>query len=246
MRLLPKELKPKFDYDLIRLGTNFDGGYVVERSSVLNSQYLYSFGISTNWDFEMDFINLNQIELLALDGSIDLEFWNKLIKEKIKKLSLSKALKIIFQKRKFYKFFSEKNFISKYIGGNDQKSISFNELVSNNKKNKIYFKIDIEGGEYEILNDILDFQSNIIGLAIEFHNCNKNLNNLINFIENFELDLVHIHANNYEVPKKNEIPSVLELTFARDPKVKGEFKGLPHPLDMPNKSKSAEINLEFT
>ena len=246
MRLLPKELKPKFEYDLIRLGTRFDGGYVVEKSSVLNSEYLYSFGISTNWDFEKDFIKLNKIELLAFDGSVDSKFWNKLIKDKIKKLSISKIIKIIIQKRKFYKFFNQKNFISKYVGGSNQKSISFNEIVLNNNKNKIYFKIDIEGGEYEILEDILNFQSNIIGLAIEFHNCNKNLNKLIKFIKNFELDLVHIHANNYEMPKINEIPNVLELTFARSPKIKGEFKRLPHKLDMPNKSKASEIYLNFT
>ena len=29
--MLPKEFKPKYEYDLIRLGGNFDGGYLVER-----------------------------------------------------------------------------------------------------------------------------------------------------------------------------------------------------------------------
>jgi len=38
---------------------------------------------------------------------------------------------------------------------------------------------------------------------------------------------------------------VLEITFARNPNIKGEFLGLPNALDMPSKSKENEIILNF-
>ena len=245
MNALPNILKPKYSYDLIRLGTDFDGGYLIERSSLINSNFLLSFGISTNWDFERDFININKVGYLAFDGSVNEKFWNNLITNKLKRLSFSKALKFIIKKNQFYKFFNKKNFISKYIGKTMNNSITLNKILLKIDKNKIFLKIDIEGSEYEILQEILDNQSKILGLAIEFHQCNLNMKNIINFIEKFNLDLVHIHANNYDKFYDNRIPDILEITFAKDPKSMGEYLDLPHKLDMPNKSKSEEIILKF-
>ena len=36
--MLPLKFKPKFEYDLIRLGGNNDGGYIVEKNSIINIQ----------------------------------------------------------------------------------------------------------------------------------------------------------------------------------------------------------------
>ena len=41
-----KILKPKYNYDLIRLGKDFDGGYLVSKDSVRGADYLISFGIN--------------------------------------------------------------------------------------------------------------------------------------------------------------------------------------------------------
>ena len=245
MNLLPSIFKPKFEYDIIRLGTNYDGGYLVSRASIFKSDCLYSFGISTNWDFEKDFINLHNIKLFAYDGSISPKSWDELIIKKLKRGSFSKALKLIYQKNKFFKFFNKNNFFSINIGNINPDSISLKKILSNNKKDKLFFKIDIEGSEYEILEEIIYFQEQIVGLCIEFHSCNKNLPKIIKFIENFNLEIVHLHANNYKLPLPDEIPDVLELTFARNPNIQGEFKQLPNKLDMPNKSKEKEIILNF-
>ena len=245
MKILPNIFRPKFDFDIIRLGTDFDGGYLVEKSSVINSKFLFSFGISTNWDFEKDFIKINNNKFLAYDGSVSHQFWNDLIHKKIKKLSFNKALKLFIQKKKFYEFFNDKNFISKYIGKSIDNSITFTEVIHKSSLNDLFFKIDIEGYEYEILDEILFFQNRIIGLCIEFHRCNFNINKIISFIQSFSLELIHIHANNYIDPKDNQYPDIIELTFAKNPTPIGEFKGLPHKLDMPNKSKSKAITLSF-
>ena len=43
--MLPKIFKPKYAYNLIRLGRDNDGGYLVEKESVLKSNSLISLGI---------------------------------------------------------------------------------------------------------------------------------------------------------------------------------------------------------
>ena len=44
--MFPKEFKPIYQYDLVRLGQDNDGGYLVEKNSLLNSKGLISFGLN--------------------------------------------------------------------------------------------------------------------------------------------------------------------------------------------------------
>ena len=59
--MIPKELKPNSLYDLIRVGKDNDGGYLVCRNSVNNSDILISFGISDDFSFEEQFQKLKNI-----------------------------------------------------------------------------------------------------------------------------------------------------------------------------------------
>ena len=52
-------LKPKHTYDLIRLGQDNDGGYIVEKQSTKKSKNLVSFGLADDWSFEKDFKKFN-------------------------------------------------------------------------------------------------------------------------------------------------------------------------------------------
>ena len=56
--MIPKRLIPKYRYDLIRLGKDNDGGYLVDKNSIYRSDFLLSFGISNDCSFEDDFITL--------------------------------------------------------------------------------------------------------------------------------------------------------------------------------------------
>ena len=53
---LPRFLKPLHSVDLIRLGRCNDGGYLVERQSVINSQFLLTGGLGKDFSFEKDLI----------------------------------------------------------------------------------------------------------------------------------------------------------------------------------------------
>ena len=246
---LPKIFKPDFDYSLSRIGSKHDGGYLIEHSSLENTEFLISFGISTNWDFEKDFIRYKNINFLAFDGSIDEKFWKKNEKaayEKLKRLSFIRYIKFKIIKKTFHQFFNENNLITKYISKTLENSITFLDVLNLCKsKNNLFFKIDIEGSEYEILNDLIRYQEKIIGLAIEFHECNKNYEKIISFIKKFNLKLVHIHANNYDDNTEYKIPNTLEISFSKDPIPIKKFTGLPHKLDSPNRARNKEIKLNF-
>ena len=246
---LPNKLKPKFLYDLSRIGSNHDGGYLIEKSSHAKSKFLFSFGVSTNWEFEKDFIRNKRINFLAFDGSVTDIFWKNqksIALNRLKKLSISKFFEYIYLKYSFNNFFNNENFIPKFISKTMNNSITLNEanLLSEVKDN-LFFKIDIEGSEYEIIDDLIKFQKSIIGLAIEFHFCDQNINKILNFVDRFGLEIVHVHANNYEDNRNKKFPGTLEISFAKNPKILDDFKTLPHKLDSPNRKKNAEIKLEF-
>ena len=65
------------------------------------------------------------------------------------------------------------------------------------------------------------------------------------FIENFSLQLVHIHANNFAPIRLDDgLPLVLELTFSKYSKVLNETY-LPHKFDMSNNKNRPEINIKI-
>tara|TARA_B100001059_G_scaffold189370_1_gene192034 strand:- start:1807 stop:2553 length:747 start_codon:yes stop_codon:yes gene_type:complete len=246
--MLSRIFKPNYLYDLLRIGSKNDGGYLVERQSLEKTEFLLSFGISTNWDFEEDFIKFKNIGFIAFDGSIDKNFWinqKKIAIKKSLKLSFKKLIDYYFLQKRFKSFFNTNNLKVNYISNTLNNSMTLDQVFQLTKSNHNFLKIDIEGSEYKILNDILRYQKRITGIAIEFHNCRLNLNKISNFIKCFSLELVNIHANNYDLDYKKNIPNTLEITFARNPVGIAEFKNLPHNLDNPNRLKSPEINLEF-
>ena len=55
--MLPTKFKPKGTFNLIRLGKDNDGGYLVEKNSINGSKSLIAMGIGKDWSFEKDFLD---------------------------------------------------------------------------------------------------------------------------------------------------------------------------------------------
>jgi hypothetical protein len=151
----------------------------------------------------------------------------------------------------FKKFFNKNNnlfFLEKVGKGGYKgyKSVSIYEILnkneiinlfSENKNKNIYpyfFKIDIESAEYRILDELINIKDKISGIVIEFHDVDLHLDRIKNFIKAIELTLVHIHANNMEETNKFNIPTLLELTFEKNPIELPGLVKLPHYLDQKN------------
>jgi len=228
MYKIPNFFRPKVSCDLIRVGSKNDGGYVIPKSSINEVQVLISFGLSDDWKFEQDFQNLSKSKVICYDHSVNKKFWIvRFIKNCIAILMLKNIkdnFKKIFTYFQYLSFFKNSNAIheKKFIAPKDDlvfgirpsDKSDLNEILINNSYEDVFLKIDIEGSEYRILDQIVSHQKKINSLAIEFHDCDLHFDRIKKFIDQFALDLVHIHVNNYSSINHNLNPSVIELTFS--------------------------------
>ena len=63
--VLPIIFKPKHEFDLLRLGGDYDGGYLVERNSIEESQ-LITLGLGYEWRFEKSTKNLINLFIVTI------------------------------------------------------------------------------------------------------------------------------------------------------------------------------------
>ena len=66
----------KYKVNLIRLGNNYDGGYLIPQSIIKKTKLLLSFGLGTDWSFEKNFKNINKnLKINCYDHTINRKFW---------------------------------------------------------------------------------------------------------------------------------------------------------------------------
>ena len=89
----------------------------------------------------------------------------------------------------------------------------------------------------------------MLGMTIEFHDCDLMCNKIKNFIEKLDLDLVHIHVNNFCSIAKNNFPTVLELTFSAKKynhnREVDEFNFPNKEIDQPNNKEQIDKKILF-
>jgi len=263
MYKLPKTFCPRYKTELVRLGRSNDGGYVIPKRSIEKTEVLYSFGIYDDWSFEESFKRRSNPKIICFDNSIGLFFW---IKKFIKEVIFFSIKKNLFYQMKslisffYYKFFFsksnvlhiKKHIISKKIKLSrdiQEKFISLENILQKWGDRNFFLKIDIEGAEYSLLDEIIFNQDKMTGLVMEFHNCEVMKDKIIDFINKINLDLVHIHVNNFCDITTDGFPTVLELTFS--PKIynhkreSGEFNFPLEGIDQPNNKDIEDKSISF-
>ena len=78
----------------------------------------------------------------------------------------------------------------------------------------IFLKVDIEGYEYQILDEIVACSDRLSGLVIEFHLVSKNKEKIEKFLTEIKLELIHIHPNNNRLDDEGD-PKAIELSFSK-------------------------------
>lgn len=148
---IPAALKPICSQDNALFGKNKDGGYLLKLQAVIASTYMVGGGVATSWDFELDIKKLNTfISIDLFDHTISPQmFLIKLVQ--YRDLSLFKAC--IKMLRDFY-WKKKLKIHYKKIKPNSY----FTSLLD--RKNSIV-KIDIEGDEYAMLDEIISHQKNM-------------------------------------------------------------------------------------
>ena len=207
---LPSILRPFKCEQLVRLGQDYDGGYIVNRRDVEKSDMLISMGVKDDWSFEMDFSKINDCELVSLDKE------SQVSRDDV-----------------FYK--GHRQMVYKNIGLEASEDIIPFDHIINLPTNKIFLKMDVEGEEYKFLDLLIQNSYKFSAICMEFHYLNEanNFNELINFIGKIDHKLVHLHPNNCGMALDKNWPHVMELSFTSSDNINYDPSlTLPHSLDM--------------
>ncbi len=251
-------LAPIIVNDLIRLGNRNDGGYIVSSSAIRDSDCLISLGLSYDWTFDEDFLKLNpQITIHAYDYSVSESIFRKnFIKALCGIFIFKSSLKRL--KRKYQVLISYKKFFSSNAKHYEERitghptlpyDVNLKTALDRVSGNNIFLKMDIEGSEYEIVDQIIFAKERIIGMAVEFHETDIRRNQFIKTIKDIQnhYEIVHIHANNYASIADDFLPKTLEISFLRKDRVQGteKRKDLPLDIDAPCKRGIPDYALQF-
>ena len=244
---------------LMRVGPKHDGGYVIHKKTLKYTNHILTLGLNDDWSFEENFLKYKKnIKVTAYDHTINFKFWFlRFLKDLIhflllKKLRLKK-IKDIFKYFSYLIFFSKHKHIKKKIGKFNQ-DLNLDKIFRNDFKDySVLLKIDIEGSEYEIINEVKKFAHKLNTLIVEFHDVqNKNnLKRIKSFINsNKNIKLIHLHGNNFAKKDRKGNPTCIEATFVNDRviKVKKSLTKFSYPLkglDYPNHKRRKDISLHF-
>ena len=245
---LPNFFKIKQAIDLVRIGRDYDGGYLFSQSDIESTDLLIGLGICDDWSFEEEFLSQKKVSLYAYDARVNGKYFFKQLIKSVCRIDNLKVfvhwLKVFV---KYKKFFSQSNVhhIEKFVGLNSESKnyCTFIDILNETNSKNIFLKVDVEGSEYRFLNDIVANEERLSGIVIELHDVDIHLKKIEKFINQFSLNLVHVHANNYApIRADNGLPVVLELTFSKYANVSNNYK-LPHKLDMPSNKKCPDYKL---
>lgn len=223
VKLLIRKMRPKgfTDVNLIRLGPNSDGGYLVP--DFLNGiEALFSPGVDVKSDFEVSCFKNYSMRLFLADASVDMPKINPDIPYHFEKKYLAP-----FNSKDF---FTLDSWVSEHV-----------DLSS---CNDLMLQMDIEGAEYSVLLNMSErLQSRFRIIIVEFHGLQNIWEN--NFRLNFDSllsklllthEIVHVHPNNSADLDSRfgvEIPCMLEFTFFRKDCIMGDPTNviIPHQFD---------------
>jgi len=215
----------KSPYPKLRLGKDYDGGYIIIDLPNVDYTTFLAGGILDDISFEEDFINKYQnAKCFAFDGSI-----SNLPKENDK---------IIF--------------IKKNIGfENNEQNTNLHDII--NENDSIFVKMDIEGGEIPWIKSLSDEQMNKFEqIVMEFHNPFSEYEIDVFDKINQNHYLVHFHCNNCCGVRNHNgvtIPNIFECTYLHKkyfndiPELSREL--IPSNLDMKNVLCNDEIYINY-
>ena len=183
MKFIDKKLnflRPVKTANLSRFGEKSDGGYVVDSTIMKNTNTLITFGLGPNWKFELDYLIANETNKVHIyDHTVNSSPYIRRIIKYIRrfitfKTNLEGLLTPIKHFNSFKKFLNHKrvNFFKESISYPALKVIDTDidkvfSRIGNNEN--VIIKCDIEGSEYDIIDQILKYSKKINMLIFEFH-----------------------------------------------------------------------------
>lgn len=242
--MLPSPWKPITAGGLIRLGSARDGGYVVSRRSVLASRLLIGMGLNDDWQFEKEFRQLNDVDVVCFDHSVTWKFWLRYYVEQTLRLRWARLGRYLEYRR----FFGQRGAQHRQvrIGYDQPGEVSVAGLMKEFSGDNIFLKIDIEGSEYRILDDIAKYSDRFTSVVIEFHDVDLHRHRIDEFVAGMSnFSIVFLHANNFGGTDGQGDPLVIEMCLVRNDLLDTAASGEPRPELPANTSRLPDIELRF-
>lgn len=214
-------IRPLTGMQMLRLGSKFDGGYVLPERTIKDCEMLLSFGYGYNAKFEFALLNSRKEILCYLyDSEINLISTVKHLLLNILFLRGLKSHPVYSVKatiRYIQVLLAKRIKYRNYMVVADPKArreISFESVVGKAKGKRAILKMDIEGSEYECLSATAFLNSRLACIIVEFHEIATRKSEFLLTLEKLKSEyyLVNTHINNFGLIKDG-IPDVIELTF---------------------------------
>ena len=219
-------LRPIKTSNLIRLGSKYDGGYVVDSEIIKKCNILISLGLGPDWSFELDYIKKNKnIKIYMYDHTVSSSPYIKDILKYFRRFITFRAtLESVINRIKY--FLSYKNFLNLKNVFFFKEKITFpikssidadiEKVFSRIGEEKdVVLKSDIEGSEYEIIDQVVKYFNRIQMCIFEFHWINKKEEIFLDSVRKLKeyFDIIHIHGNNNFDKIEAGLPILIELTL---------------------------------
>jgi len=196
-----------------------DHGWVIDKSSIDSESIIYSVGVGSNIDFDLELIESIGVTINAFDPTPRSLEW-------VKELNLPN--KFIFHpvglaaNKGFMSFYPPSKSTSTHFSPVDRYGNTDNEIKAPVKdidtiaselghKKIDLLKMDIEGAEYEVIKTLPDSKVSINQILIEFHHMYKGISisqtvEAINTLKSMGFELFNISQRTYEFSfKKREL-----------------------------------------
>lgn len=251
---------------LVRIGSRYDGGYIIPAAVVPEIEQILTFGLGLNWDFEHQMSHLSPAhEIHCYDHTVT--------PARMRKIAALSLLKYFFKTAKrrellriathYFRFFGDAGKARHFqmmVGTADSEvetsvAAAFARLPGTS--DRVLLKCDIKGGEYALLGDLIAHAPRCAVIAIEFHDCGFRMAEITDAVSQLRNShwLDHFHINNCSEYGPDDVPSVIELTFSRKDldgaaKLPSNLAGLPTSrdgteLDAPNDPNLSPVPTRF-
>ena len=262
-------LRPRLRHDLVRLGPRRDGGYVVPADAVGRATVLVAAGIKQDWSFEKHFVRAGTaVRVIGIDPTIGPWLFARQIASGLAGLLGSVLRRDRRAARRhtahvrvsadYFAFFGIRHrHIRKYLSATSGgQHVTLRDVLDGagvSGDHRVFLKMDIEGGEYGIVPDVLREERRIGAVVIEFHRLGRKPGAFNEAVEQLQrhFQIVHVHGNNYgDYDKRIDFPDAVEVTFVNQALVDGApgESALEYPvpgLDFPNKPSQPDYRLRF-
>jgi len=269
-------LQPKTLHRKIRLGPQCDGGYIVYEPILHEVDALMTYGVGWDIRFEQHFSELTGKEVRMFDPTMFGRYLlnTKGLKQELLKCRFGATVGRLLNAWYIWKLkkkleSSNVHFVNEGLSTvKIGKFSTFQDQIERFKLKgkRIIFKMDIEGGEYDIFleRQIFAHMTCVDQLIVEFHDLKARLRDLRRITADLAnaFTLVHIHANNYggvfclydlesDGINDAEIPDTVELLWVRTERIRKEDisdEVISYPvdkLDYPNAPERKDYFFKF-